>query len=93
VRWIAETFLLDRAQAGAATFVLNNAFRAWGHMFLYDEETLRSSLHQAGFVDLRRVPFGESDDPQLRGLERHGAVVGSRAMNEFETMVLEASKR
>jgi predicted SAM-dependent methyltransferase len=91
VRWIAETFFADRTQVGA-TFVLNNAFRAWGHMFLYDEDTLRSTLLDAGFVDIRRMPFGESDDPTLRGLERHGAVVGSQDMNEFETMVLEASK-
>ena len=92
VNWIAETFFADRTRVGV-TFVLNNAFRAWGHMFLYDEETLRSTLLDAGFVDVRRVPFGESDDPNLRGLERHGAVVDSLAMNEFETMVLEASKR
>jgi predicted SAM-dependent methyltransferase len=89
--WIAETFLPDRMHT-AAPFILNNAFRAWGHTFLYDEETLRSALLDAGFVDVRRLPFGESEDPHLRGLERHGAVVGSRAMNEFETMVLEASK-
>jgi predicted SAM-dependent methyltransferase len=92
VRWVAETFFPDGTKGGA-TFVLNNAFRAWGHAFLYDEETLRSSLLDVGFVDIRRVPFGESDDPNLRGLERHGAVVGSRAMNEFETMVLEGSKQ
>jgi predicted SAM-dependent methyltransferase len=92
ISWIAETFFADPAQVGA-TVVLNNAFRAWGHAFLYDEETLRSILLDAGFVDVRRMPFGESDNPNLRSLERHGDVVGSRAMNEFETMVLEASKQ
>lgn len=89
--WIAESFLGDPLRS-RPSFVLNNAFRAWGHMFLYDEETLRTALRDAGFEDVRRVAFGVSDDPELQGLERHGSTVGSVEMNVFETMVLEASR-
>ena len=89
--WIAGAFLADGTRTHPA-FTLNNAFRAWGHQFLYDEETLLASLVAAGFVDVRRVAFATSDDPNLDALEHHGHVVGRPDMNEFETMVLEAVK-
>jgi hypothetical protein len=91
VQWIATTFLGDSRRA-AVPFVLNNAFRSWGHQFLFDEETLRAILAEVGFTGLRRYAVGESDDPELRGLETHGRAVGSEAMNAFETMVLEAER-
>lgn len=73
-------------------FVLNNIVRNWGHQFLYDEATLRAAVKQAGFVDLKRYASGESDDPNLKGLEFHGKVVKNEAMNAYETMVIEARK-
>ena len=73
-------------------FVLNNEMRNWGHEFVYDEETLRRALGAAGFTDIVRFATGESDDPELRGVEFHGKVVGDEEMNAFETMVLEARK-
>ena len=70
----------------------NNAFRAWGHTFLFDEDTLTEALHEAGFREVHRVAVGESDDPELAGSERHALAVENAAANEFETMVLEAWK-
>jgi len=92
LRWIAATMLGD-ANRATPPFVLNNAFRAWGHTFLYDEETLRTMFVEARFKNVRRYPVGESDDPELRGRERHGRVVENEEANEFETMVLEAEKQ
>lgn len=91
VRWVADTLLGDRRRA-TAPFVLNNHFRAWGHQFLFDEETLRGLLTDVGFNDHRRYSVGESDAPELRGLETHGRAVGSDAMNAFGTMVVEAER-
>jgi predicted SAM-dependent methyltransferase len=88
IRWISDRYL-----AGVpynACFVINNAFRNWGHQFLYDAELLESALGEAGFGDIKRYAVGESDDVNLRDLESHGDNVDDREMVAFETMVFEA---
>jgi predicted SAM-dependent methyltransferase len=72
--------------------VLNNEARNWGHRFLYDATTLEDALKKAGFVSLKRCASGESDDPNLKGIEFHGKVVKNEEMNAFETMVFEAQR-
>jgi predicted SAM-dependent methyltransferase len=52
-------------------FVLNRAFRGWGHQFLYNEATLIAALHNAGFDEVRRAAYGQSECADLQGLERH----------------------
>ena len=74
-----------------AVFVLNNAFRAWGHQFLFDVDTLQLTLRQCGFEKLKVCTPGVSDDPVLRGIEAHGRAVGNEEMNQLETIVVEAS--
>lgn len=91
VRWVSRRYL-PRGSPRHPVFVLNNAMRNWGHTFLYDEEVLRLALSSAGFVDVRRHELGESDEPALRGLERHGTAVANERAVRFETMVLEASR-
>ena len=54
-----------------ACFGINRAFRGWGHQFLYNERTLASTLQDAGFANVVRREYGESDRDALRGLERH----------------------
>jgi predicted SAM-dependent methyltransferase len=73
-------------------FVVNNAFRAWGHQFLYDRPTLRHTLEKHGFKSLQDYKPGMSDDENLRGLEAHGKTIGNEAINQFETIVVEASR-
>jgi predicted SAM-dependent methyltransferase len=91
VRWITDRALPDVGSYKPA-FVINNAFRAWGHQFLYDAELLETALVRAGFVSVRRCAYGESSDPHLRGVESHGHNVGDVAMVAFETMIFEADK-
>jgi predicted SAM-dependent methyltransferase len=62
--------------------VLNNFFRSWGHRFIYDPQTLRHALGEAGFVDVQERPVGE--------LERH--LAEEPEFNEYETFVLEARR-
>jgi predicted SAM-dependent methyltransferase len=74
-----------------AAAILNYEMRNFGHQFLYDPKTLRQSLEIAGFQDIKEVAPGESDDPQLVGLDtRHKAAVHVR--NDYETMVFEATR-
>jgi predicted SAM-dependent methyltransferase len=88
LRWITEKFLPRRPVH--PVFVINNAFRNWGHQFLYDPEILRAVLEQTGFVQVTRQAPGQSVDPALQGLEVHGEHIGDQELNAFETMVFEA---
>jgi predicted SAM-dependent methyltransferase len=54
-----------------ACFAINRAFRGWGHQFLYNERTLRSTLLDAGFSNVVRCEYGVSTHSELHGLERH----------------------
>lgn len=91
VRWIAASFG-GLAVEPRPVDVLNFAVRAWGHVFLYDEATLRDELARAGFAAVRRQAMNESDDPALCGLETHAQTVGGEAFVAWETMVLEATR-
>ena len=54
-----------------AALALNRAFYAWGHRFLWNEPLLREALAACGYTETRACRYGESDHPELRGLERH----------------------
>ena len=96
VTFMVDTFLPEYVASGSGrrhpSFVVNNAFLAWDHRFLYDKETLTDSLTQAGFGQFTFHRPLESDDPELQGIERHGGGRGGEAINGFETLVVEAVK-
>jgi predicted SAM-dependent methyltransferase len=73
-------------------FVINNFFRAWGHQFLYDTQTLQTILSTVGFRELNLFRPRASDDPNLEKLETHGRELESEEINQFETMVIEGRK-
>jgi predicted SAM-dependent methyltransferase len=72
-----------------ASFVINGHFSIFGHRFLYDPETLEMAAREVGFDQCSWWEPGESDDPNLAGLESHGRIVGEE-INRFETLVMEA---
>jgi predicted SAM-dependent methyltransferase len=88
IGWITSRFGPPEQNCGAP-FVINNAFRSWGHQYLYDRETLEASMRSCGFEDLKCYKPGASVDPNLRGIESHGAVLANEAINQFESLVLE----
>jgi len=69
-------------------FVINNAFNAFGHKFLYDELTLRNSLEEAGFLNIIRCSPGESDDLNLRKVDFRA----KDEMLSFSHLILEGKK-
>jgi len=72
-------------------FVINNFFRAWGHMFLYDKQTLSHLLKVSGFREIKFHKPASSDDTNLRNIEGHGREI-TEDINQFETMVVEGCK-
>jgi SAM-dependent methyltransferase len=76
----------------SVSFIVNNFFRSYGHLFLYDPQTLTKLLSSVGFNSVTRMKPGQSNDPMLQNLELHGNLIGT-AINEFETMVFEACKQ
>jgi predicted SAM-dependent methyltransferase len=91
VAWVADEVIGAGAPADAV-HVINNQFRNYGHQFLYDERCLRDSLAASGFVEIARVPVGESSDAHFCNVEMHGKNMRNEAMNAFETLVLEARR-
>ena len=92
INWITDRFL-DGVTVYKPSFVINNAFRNWGHQFLYDAELLEMAMQEVGFTNIRQYSVGESDDENLRGIESHGKNVDDYDMDAFETMVFEGRRK
>ena len=91
IKWIID-MCLPEVGVYRESFVINNAFRNFGHQFIYDRITLKSAMEEVGFVDIVSYVPGYSDDELLRELESHGKAVGNEDMSRFETLVLEAKR-
>jgi predicted SAM-dependent methyltransferase len=82
--------LFPEIKTNRGVFAINVGFRAWGHQFIYDPQTLSGAMAGQGFEDFKIYKPGISDDPNLRGLETHGKVINSEDINQFESFVVEA---
>ncbi|WP_162254781.1 methyltransferase domain-containing protein [Phycicoccus sp. Root563] len=63
---------------GTPAQMLNEGMRKWGHQFVYDEPELTEAVLQAGFREVRRVDWRESEHHDLRDLEQrsfHGDLI------------------
>ena len=49
--------------------IINNFVRAWGHLFIYDEETLTNLFTEIGFKNINSYKICESEDKNLQNLE------------------------
>jgi predicted SAM-dependent methyltransferase len=81
----------DERQSLIDCFQLNRAFRGWGHQFLYNGRMLEAVLRASGFASVHFQRYGESDVPELRGLERHETWQDTPAMPHV--IIAEASGR
>ena len=69
-------------------FAVNNAMRNWDHQFIFDTEMLGILLKQAGFKNITRFHWNETNDPEFANVSQRGAL----SWNRFETLVMEAEK-
>jgi predicted SAM-dependent methyltransferase len=88
VDWMTKKFLPD-ATSCKEVFLINNAFRAWGHQFLYDRITIEMTMKKAGFKNIKYYQPGVSDDENLCGIESHGSIMGCEEINQFEAFAVE----
>lgn len=62
---------------------INMAFYGHGHRFIYDFQTMKRCLEDAGFVDVEKEALGSGRDPRL---------LVDQATRERESLYVEASK-
>ena len=62
-----------------------------GHQVCWTASLLEATLFYAGFTDLKQCQVGESDHPELRGIEGHGKVIGEE-FNKIESLCFEGTK-
>jgi predicted SAM-dependent methyltransferase len=90
IRWSTDAFLKN-APIYDATFVINNFVRDWGHLFIYDERTLRFSLESVGFKNITKCALNESDDDSLVNLENENRMPDG--FLALESLILEGTKQ
>ena len=75
----------------AECIILNFQLSSFGHRFVYDPETLKSAMLRTGFRSIQEYRGGESDDPNLQGVERR-QTLAITPLNDYETMIVQAVK-
>jgi citrate lyase synthetase len=71
--------------------VVNKLFYGFKHRFIHTEFTLTHLLETNGFNHVRKYEVGESNDPELTGVEQHMNEMGL-VPNKVETIVMQAQK-
>ncbi len=89
IKWSTNNCIKSAPYADA-TFVINNFVRDWGHLFIYDEKTLRSSLERAGFTNIVKCELNCSENKELLNLENDTRM--PKGFLKLETFTLEATK-
>jgi hypothetical protein len=92
IRWFNRSFgsAAQRAEEASPVHALNLMMHEFGHIYLYDEGTLREVLTQAGFRQVVRCEPGTSRHAELVGVDRHADSIGDLA-NRIESLILEAT--
>jgi predicted SAM-dependent methyltransferase len=89
IAWSCSNFVGKKAPQNALG-VINNFVRDWGHVFIYDPDTLRTSMITAGFQEIVPAKTGESERPALSELENSARMPSG--FYELETFIFEATK-
>lgn len=82
--WLGESAVRTPA------IVLNDFMRNWGHLLIYDPETLRAMLKNAGFEQVTECELQRSVDDRLAGLENDKRM--PEGLLALHTMTFEAVK-
>jgi len=86
IDFISSKFLSN--EEATSIHVINNAFRNWGHQFLYDEKTIMNLAEKCNMV-AKKVTYGVSDYPELNNIEQHGENIGNIPLTIAECIVFE----
>ena len=89
VTWANRSFLKDTPEDNEV-FVINNFMRNWGHIFIYDENTLKTAMVNAGFTDITKHTLQNSKEDALCRLENLTRI--PTHFLELETITLEGTK-
>jgi predicted SAM-dependent methyltransferase len=89
IAWANRTFVKDVPENNEV-FVINNFMRDWGHMFIYDENTLKTAMINAGFTGITKCDLRQSKDDALCNLENVARIPAH--FLELETIILEGTK-
>jgi predicted SAM-dependent methyltransferase len=89
IAWANRTFVRD-APEDNEVFVINNFMRDWGHIFIYNENTLKTAMINAGFVDIFKCELRQSKHDALCNLESLARI--PTKFLELETITLEGTK-
>lgn len=79
-----------KGPAGSAQHVVNHFVRAWGHQFIYDQDTLLALVANAGFAKVVPSPLLDSAHPALKGLAKTDRMPDG--FLEMESIVVEGHK-
>lgn len=88
--WHLETWL-DGSAMRTPAIVLNDFVRNWGHLLIYDPETLFAMIEAAGFEQVSECELQRSADDRLTGLENDTRMPAR--LLALHTMTFEAVKR
>lgn len=91
IKWSIDNF--SKTSHYDPVIVVNTLFHNWGHQFLYDFDYLKDTLKKCGFVDIERFFVSHSKNTHLQNIERHQENVGNFEMTDFETLIIEATKK
>lgn len=72
-------------------WVVNKLFYGFDHRFIHSITSLKYLLEKNGFTEVKGFEVGQSDDPELTGIEQHWREMGE-IPNRVETIVVEAVK-
>ncbi len=89
IKWNAENFIGDEAPHDSIS-VFNNYVRDWGHVYIYDVESLSRMFKEIGFTDIKAVKINESEHKHLQNLEHESRQ--PEGFLQLETMTIEGTK-
>jgi predicted SAM-dependent methyltransferase len=89
VRWSVKVLVPDAPTVTNAVF-FNNFVRAWGHLFIYDRQTLEFIMKEAGFSGIKECLIGKSEHSALTDVESIDRM--PPGYHELESMIFEATK-
>jgi predicted SAM-dependent methyltransferase len=89
IKWATDNHI-NGAPSYTDTIVINNYFRDWGHLFIYDFTVLKETLESIGFKEIKRQFINKSNDPELADLENESRM--PPGFLELESLIVEAVK-